>query len=179
MNETHALYGWLAEFEHAEDLVTAVEAARKQGYRRMEALSPFPVEGLDEALHLRPTRLPWLTLLGALLGAVGGYAMQAYAMQTDLPVNVGGRPLNSWPAWLPITFELGVLSAALFTVLGMLALNGLPRPHHPLFAVPQFKLASRDRFFLCIERLDPSFSVETTREFLQSLRPSGVWPVPQ
>jgi hypothetical protein len=173
------LYGLLAEFAHPEQLLQATQQAYDAGYRRMGAYTPIPIEGLTEALGRLPTRLPYLVLLGGLLGGLGGYVMQYYASVVSYPLNVGGRPLHSWPAYLPITFESAILGAALFAVLGMLALNGLPQPYHPLFNVPEFRLASRDRFFLCIQAIDPAFDREATRQFLQSLTKRSVREVPQ
>jgi Protein of unknown function (DUF3341) len=163
------LFGLMVSFDHPEALLDAARAAREAGYRRIDAYSPYPVEGLSEALELRQTRLPWIVLIGGVIGAVGGYIMQYYASVIDYPLNVGGRPLHSWPAFIPITFELTILAAAVFAVLGMLALNGLPQPYHPVFNVPEFELASRSRFFLTIEAADPQFNLEETRRFLESL----------
>jgi hypothetical protein len=173
------IYGLLAEFEHPQHLLAAVERVRAAGYRRVQAYTPIPVDGLVEALGQTPTQLPRLVLLGGVLGGLVGYAMQYYASVISYPANVGGRPLHSWPAFGPIVFELIVLGAALTAVLGMLALNGLPMPHHPLFAVPQFKLASRNRFFLCIESRDPAFRLEETHRFLESLNPHSLVLVPR
>jgi hypothetical protein len=179
MDDRVELYGLLADFEHPEELLAAAAAAREAGYRRVEAYTPIPVEGLTEALGTVPTQLPRLTLLGGLLGAAAGYALQYWVSVIEYPLNVGGRPLHSWPAFLPIVFELAILGASLTAVLGMLALNGLPRPHHPLFAVPEFKLASRDRFFLCVEARDPKFDRTQTRSFLTELHPRSVIDVPR
>jgi hypothetical protein len=143
----------------------------------MDAYTPFPVHGLSAALGRRRTRLPLLTLLGGLLGAAVGYGMQYYASVISYPLNVGGRPYHSWPAFLPITFELAVLFGAFFSLLGMFALNGLPMPYHAVFNVPRFDLASRSRFFLCIEARDPLFSPDRTRQFLEGLGASGVYEV--
>jgi hypothetical protein len=163
------LYGLLGEFETTEALLEAARKARGAGYRKMNAYTPFPLEGLSEALGQPPTRLPWVVLAGGICGGSAAYAMLYYASVMSYPINVGGRPLHSWPAFIPITFEMTVLGAAFAAFLGMLALNGLPHPHHPLFAVPAFSLASRDRFFLCIQSRDPLFRLETTRQFLESL----------
>jgi len=166
-----ALYGLMAEFDNPQDLVDAARRARAEGYRNMDGYSPFPVEGLADALELGGTRVPLIVLIGGLIGAAAGYSMQYYLMAVDYPVNIGGRPYHSWPAFIPVTFEMTVLVAGLFAVLGMLALNGLPMPYHPVFNVPRFALASRDRFFLCIEAADPKFDPEHTRRFLESLAP--------
>jgi hypothetical protein len=171
------LYGLLGEFETSESLIEAARKAHAAGYRKMNAYTPFPLEGLSQALGQPPTRLPWLVLLGGFCGGSAGYAMLYYASVISYPINIGGRPLHSWPAFIPITFEMTVLGAAFTAFLGMLALNGLPHPHHPLFAVPAFSLASRDRFFLCIQSRDPLFQLGATRQFLESL-PARVHEVP-
>jgi hypothetical protein len=173
------LYGLLAEFERPEELLEATRQAHAAGFRRMDAYTPIPIHGLTEAMGTIPTRLPWLTLLGGVLGALTGYVMQVYATVLHYPLNIGGRPYHSWPAYIPIIFELTVLGAAFFSVFGMLALNGLPMPYHPVFNVPQFRLASRDRFFLCIEARDAAFDEQKTRQFLESLNPHGLWEVPR
>lgn len=171
------LHGLLAEFLLPDDLVLAASRAREEGYRRLDGYSPMPVHGLAEALGARPTRLPLLVLLGGLAGAAGGYAMQVWMNAVDYPLDVGGRPLHSWPAFTIVTFELAILVAALTAVLGMLALNGLPRPHHPVFNVPAFQRASRDRFFLLVESRDPAYDPDRTRAFLESLAPVAVHEV--
>ena len=164
-----AIYGLLAEFADAQALVAATRRAHEAGYRRMDAYAPFPIEELANALDFRPTRLPLLVLLGGVLGGLGGYLLQYWTATTSYPLNVGGRPLHSWPAFIPVTFELTILGAALFAVLGMLALNGLPMPYHPVFNVPRFALATRDRFFLCIEATDALFDGAKTANFLRDL----------
>lgn len=163
------IYGLMAEFEGPNRLVTAARRAREEGYRRMDAYTPFPIEELSEALGFHRNRLPLIVLIGGIVGCVGGYLMQYYTAVVAYPINVGGRPFYSWPAFIPITFEMTVLIAALSAVLGMLALNGLPTPYHPVFNVPRFKLATRDRFFLCIEATDPKFDYDTTAAFLRNL----------
>jgi hypothetical protein len=170
------LYGLLAEFEQSEPLLKAAHKAYEAGYRMMNAYTPLPVHGLFEALGQKPTRLPLLTLSGGILGGIGAYGMMYYASVISYPINIGGRPLHSWPLFIPITFELTVLGAAFVAFLGMLALNGLPHPYHPLFNVPEFKRASRDRFFLCIQARDPMFALEGTRRFLEGL-PAKVYEV--
>jgi hypothetical protein len=164
-----ALYGLIAEFVEPAELLHAATAAREAGYRRMDAYSPFPVEGLASALGFRGSRLPLLVLVGGIVGAAVGYGLQYWVHVIEYPYNIGGRPHHSWPAFIPITFELTILFAALTAVLGMLALNGLPMPYHPVFNVPEFTLASQQRFFLCIEARDPRFDLEATRDFMQSL----------
>jgi hypothetical protein len=163
------IYGFMAEFDSPEELVRATEQAYEEGYRVMDAYTPFPVEGLTEALHMPSSRLPLVVLGGGILGAAVGYGMQYYASVIDYPLNVGGRPLHSWPLFIPITFELAILFAAFAAVLGMFALNGLPQPYHPVFNVPNFEMASRSHFFLAIEARDPRFHTKDTRLFLESL----------
>src|SRR5881628_3019041 len=169
-----SLYGVLAEFNTPDELLAATRRAHEVGYRQMDAYTPFPVEGLAAALGFHRTRLPLIVLLGGIVGGVGGYLMQYWIAAIDYPLNVGGRPLNSWPAFIPVTFELTILVAALAAVLGLLALNGLPMPYHPVFHVPRFALATRDRFFLCIEATDPQFERDATRRFLEQLAPREV-----
>jgi len=174
LTSASTLYGLMAEFDDANALVAATRRAHDEGYRRMDAYSPFPIEELHEALGSHHSRLPLIVLIGGLCGCVGGYALQYWAAAIAYPLNVGGRPFNSWPAFIPVTFECTILVAALSAVLGMLALNGLPMPHHPVFNVPRFALASRNRFFLCIEVKDRKFDLESTRRFLETLEPREV-----
>jgi hypothetical protein len=166
-------HGLLAEFLTAQEILEATRRARLEGYRHMDAYTPYPVEGLPAELGLPRTRIPLVVLLGGIVGAAGGYFMQYWAAAVDYPVNIGGKPLNSWPAFIPITFEMMVLVAALAAILGMFFLNGLPHPYHPLFHIDRFDRATQDRFFLCIEATDPHFDPQATRQFLESLRPHG------
>jgi hypothetical protein len=171
------LFGYLAEFADGASLLRACERARAAGYSRLEAYTPLPMHEVSQVLGYR-NRLPLLVLLGGAVGAVLGFGMQYYSSVESYPLNVGGRPLNSWPAFVVVTFELTILCAALTAVLGMLALNGLPRPHHPVFAVPAFELASRNRFFLLILAHDPRFDAAETQAFLAGMDSLAVLEVP-
>ena len=172
------IFGLLAEFESPTELVLAARKAREEGYRKMDAYSPFPIEEVSEAIGLGYSRVPLVVLVGGLLGCIGGYLMQYWISVLNYPLNVGGRPLNSWPAFIVVTFEMTILGGALFAVFGMLALNGLPMPYHPTFNVERFAFASKDRFFLCIEADDPRFDRMQTEEFLRTLSPKHVSEVP-
>jgi hypothetical protein len=167
----------MAEFEDHTRVVEAAKRAHDEGYRCMDAHTPFPVDDLAEALGSRRTAMPMMVLTGGIVRALGGYFMEWYAMAVDYPLNIGGRPFNSWPAYIPITFELLVLCAAVSAIVGMLALNRLPQPHHPVFNPPGFERASTDRFFLCVEARDPMFDALVTRRFLEDLRPNSVQEV--
>ena len=171
------IYGVMGEFATPEELIHAVEKVREAGYRRLDAYAPFPVEGLSEALGLKRNMVPLICLLGGLAGGVGGFFFQYWVAAITYPQNIGGRSLNSWPMFIPVTFELTVLGAAVFAVLGMLALNKLPMPHHPVFNVPRFALASNDRFFLCVEAKDPKFDRTSTEKLLVSLKAHDVCEV--
>jgi hypothetical protein len=171
-------YGLIAEFDHPDDLVEATRHAYERGYRMMEAYTPFPVHGLPDALGFKHTKIPAVVLIGGIVGGLSGFFMQYYSAVFHYPIDVGGRPYNSWPAFIPITFEMTVLFAALAAVFGMLGLNGLPRPHHPVFNAPNFDLASRNRFFLCIQSRDPIFEIESARQFLQEHHPMTINEVP-
>jgi hypothetical protein len=174
IREPPPVHGLLAEFTDVNDLLRAVRETRAAGYRRVDAYTPFPVEELADALGAHDRRLPLLVLLGGIAGGLAGFLLQYWTSVIDYPLNVGGRPLNSWPSFIPVTFECAVLGAALMAVLGMLALNGLPMPHHPLFNAPRFALSSRDRFFLSIDARDPRFDRARTRAFLEALGPYEV-----
>jgi len=163
------IYGVVGEFETPEKLIHAVEKVREAGYRRFEAFSPFPVEGLSQAMGLKRNLVPLITLIGGLTGGIGGFGFQYWVAAITYPLNIGGRPFNSWPAFIPVTFELTILGASLAAVFGMLALNKLPQPHHPVFNVHRFSHASTDRFFICIESRDAKFHLAETARFLQGL----------
>ncbi len=178
MKKPITTYGLMAEFETPTDIVVAAQKAYAAGYRRMDAYSPFPVEGLSEAIGFHQDRVALVVLVGGLLGALTAYLLQFWINMEGYPINVGGRPWHSWPSFIVVTFELTILFAGLSAVLGMLAMNGLPMPYHPVFNVPSFALASRDRFFLCIEAADPQFDGTRTREFLASLNPRSISEVP-
>lgn len=171
-------YGLLAEFADSDALIHAARALTDRGYRKVEAYTAFPVEGLSEALNFRKTWLPVLVLIGGVIGCAGGFYLQYWVSVEAYPLNIGGRPLNSWPAFIPVTFECTILVAALTAVLGMLALNGLPRPHHPLFALPQFARASTDGYFIGIQAIDPLFDLEATTRLLHELHATEVTHVP-
>ncbi len=174
MKPSTPVYGLMAEFRTPQQLVEATRKAHEAGYRRMDAYSPFPIEELSEALHFHDRRVPLLVLGGGIVGALTGFLLQYVTSVHVYPMNIGGRPLFSWPAFIVPIFELTILFAASAAVFGMLALNGFPSPYHPVFNAPRFALASRDRFFLCIEARDTKFAPHATREFLQSLGPREV-----
>ncbi len=175
--ETAELFGLMAEFEDHEKLIQAVKQAFGEGYRSMDAYSPFPIDGLAEEMGHEYTAVPLFTLVGGIIGGLGGYFMEWYSMSRLYPLNVGGRPLHSWPNFIPVTFELTVLIASLSAFLSVFVLNRLPQLNHPVFNVPEFERASIDRFFLCIEADDPKFNIESTRKFLEELKPVKVTEV--
>ena len=172
------LYGVAAEFHDPQTLLTAANTVRKEGYTSVDAFTPFPVHGLAEAVGFHKTRLSTIVLVMGILGGLGGFFMQWYANVISYPLNIGGKPYNSWPAFIPITFECAILLAALGAVFGMLALNGLPMPYHPMFNVRRFDSASRDKFFLVIHSRDPKFRLEEARRLLETLGPREVTDVP-
>lgn len=173
------VYGLLAEFDDTDSLVRAARSFYDRGYRRMDAHTPFPVEGLAEALGFTRTRLPLVVLIGALLGGILGFALQYWVAVIAYPLNVGGRPISieTWPSFVPVTFEMTILGGALAAVLGMLGLNGLPRPHHPLFGAPGFRMG--EGYFLSLESRDERFDMEEARKLLTDLNARKVWDVPQ
>ena len=175
--QAHRCFGVLAQYGSGAALLAAIEHAKEAGFTRMEAYTPLPMHDVSHALGQK-NDLPKLVLAGGVLGALTGFGLQYYASVVHYPTNVGGRPLNSWPSFIPVTFELTILFAALTAVLGMLALNGLPHPHHPVFSVPGFELASRDRFFLLIAHYDPRFDADRALATLRTTQPLAVHEVP-
>ena len=164
-----SIYGLLAEFSGPEALLKAVAELRRRGFRRVESYTPYPVDGLAEALHFRPWPVALIFLIAGFSGAAGGFLMQLYASAVSYPENIGGRPLNSWPAFIPVTFEMGILGGVLCGVLGMLLLNRLPRYSHPVSNVERFRAASSDAFFLCVESTDPEFHSDATAFLLRDI----------
>lgn len=172
------IYGLLAEYDAVPDLVNAAETAYKDGYRRMDTYSPFPIEPASEAIGFHKNRVALVVLIGGLLGGMGGYSLEYWVSVIAYPINVGGKPWHAWPAFIPVTFECTVLGASLAAVIGMLVMNGLPMPYHPVFNAPNFALASKDKFFLCIESADPRFDMTTTRRFLEQTNARVITEVP-
>src|SRR6478609_4384870 len=168
------IYGLMAEFETPTELVEAAKGAYAAGYRKMDAYTPYPLEEAAEAIGAHHNRVSLIVLIGAMLGMIGGYSLEYWVSVINYPLNVGGKPFHSWPAFIPVTFECAVLGASLAAVFGMLALNGLPQPYHPVFNAPRFKHASTDGYFLVIEASDPKFNLEQTRAFLNGLQSRGV-----
>ncbi|MGB9197399.1 MAG: DUF3341 domain-containing protein [Terriglobales bacterium] len=176
--KTLPIYGTMAEFASAQDLVNAARRTHEAGYRKIDAYSPFPVEELAEAIGFHKNYVPLVTLIGGILGGLSGYLMQYYIAVISYPTNVGGRPYHSWPSFIIVTFEMTILFGAIFAVFGMLALNGLPMPYHPVFHVPRFAFATKDRFFLIIFATDPKYDAQGARQFLESLQPQSISEVP-
>lgn len=173
------LYGLMAEFTTADALLAAAQKAHDAGYARVEAYTPFHIEGLDEAVGFTRTRVPLVTLLAAIAGGAGGYFMQWYAAVIDYPINIGGRTQHSWPMFVPVSFSLCVLVAAFAAVLAFILGSGLPRLNHPVFDAPDFDLASRNRFFLCLRCDEPAFDAKAAGELLDSMQPLRRMEVPR
>jgi len=173
-DDTPQVHGLIAEFDDPDTLMRATAKAHEAGYRAMDAYSPFPIHGLAEAMGVRKTYVPLVTLIGGLTGAAAGFGMQYFASVIHYPYSIGGKPFNSWPAFIPITFETTILFAAFAALGSMLLFNGLPRPHHPIFNAKRFERASSDGFFLCIERTDAQYDTAETKAFLEGLGPVEV-----
>ena len=174
MSAESPLHGIIAEFENEEAIINATQRAVDAGYEKMEAYTPYPLEELIDILHLHKNKIALVILIGGIVGCCVGFGMQYFASVIHYPINVGGRPLNSWPAFVPVMFECTILFAGISAFVGMLLMNGLPRPHHPVFNVARFKYATQDRFFLCIEADDPKFDTDETKQFLENLNPHEV-----
>ena len=167
-------YGLMAEFDSAQALVDAADRVRRAGYTKSDAYSPFPIHGLAEALGFRERHVAPVVLSAGIAGALAGYGLEYWTQVIDFPMNIGGRPFHAWVSFIPPAFETTILFAAFSAVIGMLAMNGLPQPYHPVFNVPRFERASQDGFFLAIEASDPKFNADATRGFLMSLNPREV-----
>jgi hypothetical protein len=172
------IYGMMAEFDSAAALVEAARKTHRAGYQKIDAYSPFPIEGLAEEIGFHRNYVPLVVLIGGLVGGISGYAMQYWMSAVDYPLNIGGKPCHSWPAFIIITFEMTILFAGISAVLGMLALNRLPMPYHPVFNVPRFSAATKDRFFLIVFSSDEKYDAAGTRQFLESLDPCSISEVP-
>src|SRR6266436_3499533 len=176
--KTTPIYGMMAEFDSASDLVAAARRTHEAGYKKIDAYSPFPVEELAEAIGFHSNRVALVTLIGAAIGGLSGYLMQYWIATISYPINVGGRPYHSWPSFIVVTFEMTILFGGISAVFGMLALNGLPMPYHPVFNVARFAMATKDRFFLIVFASDKKYDDVKTREFLESLGPRSIAEVP-
>jgi len=172
------IYGLMAEFDSPTAVVAAARQTSSAGYQKIDAYSPFPVEELAEAIGFHKNGVPLVVLIGGILGGLSGYLMQYWIAVDAYPINVGGKPLHSWPAFIVVTFEMTILFAGIAAVFGMLALNGLPMPYHPVFNVERFAFASKDRFFLIIFASDAKYDRAETRRFLESLNPRSLSEVP-
>jgi hypothetical protein len=173
------IYGIMAEFDTATELVDGARAIRDAGYTKTDAFTPFPLHEIDEALGIKRSILPYLIFAGGLTGLLSGLGLVYFVHVIDYPIIVGGRPHFSLPSFIPPMYELTILFAAAVAVFGMLFLNGLPAPYHPVFNVPRFALATREKFFLIIEAADPNYEYEKTKSFMESLKPQEVFDVPE
>ena len=169
-----ALHGVMGEFHDPQDLIDAIEKVRAEGYTKIDAYTPFPIEEVWEAIGHHKSPVPLVVLLGGMIGGLSGFFLQYWVSVIEYPINVGGRPFNSWPAFIPVTFECTILGAVLSAVAGVFIINGLPEPYHPVFNVPRFAFASRDRYFLCIEATDPKFDRDTARQLLRDVHATEV-----
>jgi hypothetical protein len=173
-----SIYGLMAEFETPTELVNACKAAYAEGYRDMDAYSPFPIEEASEAIGFHKTAVPLVTLTGGILGGLSGFALQYWINVIAYPLNIGGKPYDSWPSFIVPTFEMTILFAGIIGMLGMFALNGLPQPYHPVFNVDRFSNVTRNKFFLCVEASDPKFDLAGTQQFMERLKPLSISEVP-
>jgi len=178
MAKRDPIYGLMAEFDSAQALLDAAKKTHQSGYKKIDAYSPFPIEGLAEEIGMHFDEIPLTVLIGGIIGGCTGYLMQYWMSAVDYPLNIGGKPPHSWPAFIVITFEMTILFAGISAVLGMLAFNGLPMPYHPVFNVPRFAFASKDRFFLIVFSSDKKYNAVETRRFLESLDPRSISEVP-
>jgi hypothetical protein len=178
MAKRDPIYGLMAEFDSAQALVDAAKKTHESGYKKIDAYSPFPIEGLAEEIGMHFDEIPLTVLIGGIIGGCTGYLMQYWMAAVDYPLNIGGKPPHSWPAFIVITFEMTILFAGISAVLGMLAFNGLPMPYHPVFNVPRFAFASKDRFFLIVFSSDKKYNAVDTRRFLETLDPRSISEVP-
>jgi hypothetical protein len=178
MPKRDPIYGIMAEFDSAQALVDAARKTHQAGYKKIDAYSPFPIEGLAEEIGMHFDEVPLTVLIGGIIGGCTGYLMQYWMSAVDYPLNIGGKPPHSWPAFIVITFEMTILFAGISAVLGMLAFNGLPMPYHPVFNVPRFAFASKDRFFLIVFSSDKKYNAAETRRFLEALDPRSISEVP-
>ncbi len=178
MAKRDPIYGLMAEFDSAQALVDAAKKTHEAGYKKIDAYSPFPIEGLAEEIGMHFDEIPLTVLIGGIIGGCTGYLMQYWMSAVDYPLNIGGKPPHSWPAFIVITFEMTILFAGISAVLGMLAFNGLPMPYHPVFNVPRFAFASKDRFFLIVFSSDKKYNPVETRRFLETLDPRSISEVP-
>lgn len=172
------VYGLLAEFDDINDAIVAARRTYGAGYRKIDAYAPFPVEELAEAVGFHGNGVALVCLVGGLLGCTAAYILQWWINTISYPINIGGRPLHSWPSFIIVTFEMTILFSGLSAVFGMLSLNGLPMPYHPVFNVPRFDLASKDHFFVIVFASDENYDAVRTRQFLEGLNPISVAEVP-
>jgi hypothetical protein len=172
------IYGLMAEFDSADELLQAAHRTHDAGYRKIDAYSPFPIEGLADAIGFHKNRVSLVVLIGGLVGLMSAYGLQYWVAVITYPTNIAGRPYHSWPSFIIVTFELTILFGGLSSAIGMIILNGLPLPYHPVFNVPEFAKASENKFFLVVESADPQYDPARTRAFLGDLAPRMISEVP-